>query len=130
MRKYFLFFPLANWICSMICMKDVWGSSFGMISHLKTILLCNHRLLVLIYVFMTRIYAEIKLLVDVSFLSFFWFFLFVCLFFRATPTAYGGSQARGQIGAVAPGIHHQSHSHARSLTHWARPGIQRHPPVY
>ena len=26
--------------------------------------------------------------------------------FRATPMAYGGSQARGQIGAVAAGLHH------------------------
>ena len=39
-------------------------------------------------------------------------FLFVCLFvFRATPMAYGDSQARGQIGAVASGLHH-SHSHS------------------
>ena len=28
---------------------------------------------------------------------------------RAAPTAYGGSQARGQIGAVAASLHH-SHS--------------------
>ena len=39
-------------------------------------------------------------------------FLFVCFcLFRAIPVAYGGSQARGQIGAVASG---HSHSHARS----------------
>ena len=42
-------------------------------------------------------------------------FLFVCfvlfLLFRATPTAYGSSQARGLIGAA--GLHH-SHSNARS----------------
>ena len=33
--------------------------------------------------------------------------IFFCLFvfFRATPTAYGGSQARGLIGAVATGLH-------------------------
>ena len=49
----------------------------------------------------------------------------VCLFAfsRATPAAYGGSQARGQIGAVAASLHH-SHSNAGSLTHWARPGIE------
>ena len=35
-----------------------------------------------------------------------------CLF-RATPMAYGSSQARGQVGAVAAGLHH-SHSNARS----------------
>ena len=61
----------------------------------------------------------------------------VCLF-RATLKAYGGSQARGRIGAVATGLY-QSHSNAGSeplsgtyttahgstgsLTHWLRPGI-------
>ena len=29
-------------------------------------------------------------------------------FFRATPVTYGGSQARGQMGAVAAGLHHCS----------------------
>ena len=33
--------------------------------------------------------------------------------FRATPTPYGGSQARGRIRAAAAGLHH-SHSHTRS----------------
>ena len=39
-------------------------------------------------------------------------FFFFCLF-RAAPTAYGGSQARVLIGAVAAGLL-QSHSNARS----------------
>ena len=34
-------------------------------------------------------------------------------FFRATPAAYGCSQARGPIGAKTAGLHH-SHSNARS----------------
>ena len=34
-------------------------------------------------------------------------------YFSATPAAYGGSQARGQIRSVAAGLHH-SHSNARS----------------
>ena len=39
------------------------------------------------------------------------------LLFRAAPTAYGGSQARSLIKAIAPGLHHShSHSHARSKT--------------
>ena len=42
--------------------------------------------------------------------------LFVCLLFRAAPEAYGGSQARGLIGAMAAGLHH-SHSNARSEPH-------------
>ena len=40
--------------------------------------------------------------------EFFFFF-----FFRATFVAYGDSQARSQIGAVAAGLHH-SHSNSRS----------------
>ena len=39
----------------------------------------------------------------------------VCLFgvFRVAPTVYGGSQARGQIGTAAAGLHHR-HSNAGS----------------
>ena len=53
-----------------------------------------------------------------------YFFVFVfVLLFRATPSAYGGSQPRGWIGAMAASLHN-SHSNARSLTHWGRPGIK------
>ena len=38
------------------------------------------------------------------------FFVFF-FFLRAAPEAYGGSQARGRIGAVAVSLHH-SHSNA------------------
>ena len=44
-------------------------------------------------------------------------------FFRAALAAYGGSQARGLIGAVAASLRH-SHSNARSLTHSPRSGIE------
>ena len=44
--------------------------------------------------------------------SFFFFFVFL-LFLWAAPAAYGGSQARGLIGAVATGLR-QSHSNAVS----------------
>ena len=50
-------------------------------------------------------------------LSFFLFFL------RATPSAYGGYQARGRIRAIAAGLLH-SHSNTGSLAYWARPGIE------
>ena len=36
--------------------------------------------------------------------QFFFFLFFFLLFLWATPTAYGGSQARGRIGAVAAGL--------------------------
>ena len=41
----------------------------------------------------------------------------------AIPMAYGSSQARCRMGAVATGPHH-SHSNTRSLTHWARLRIE------
>jgi len=58
-------------------------------------------------------------------------FLLLLLLFRATPTAYGDSQARGQIEAVAAGYttatecqvqassvtYTTAHGNARSLTH-------------
>ena len=44
------------------------------------------------------------------------FLFYFCHFFRAAPAAHGGSQARGQIGAVAADLLH-SHSHARSEPH-------------
>ena len=48
----------------------------------------------------------------------FYFILFFCLFAIswATPAAYGGSQARGPIGAVATSLR-QSHSNAGSEAH-------------
>ena len=42
--------------------------------------------------------------------------LFVFCLFSATPSAYGGSQTGGWIGAVAAGLHH-SHSNAISKPH-------------
>ena len=68
-------------------------------------------------------------------------FLLLCVylfcFFRATPMAYGSSQARDQIRAVAASLHHSkhgiqamtttyttTHGNARSLTHYVRPGIK------
>ena len=49
--------------------------------------------------------------------SFFFFNLF-----RAAPMTYGGSQARGWIGANA--AYTTAHDNAGSLTHWVRPGIE------
>ena len=70
-------------------------------------------------------------------LSFFFFFFF---FFEAASAAYESSQARGWIGVAAAGLHHShrhsnagcatcatcaaAHGRARSLIHWARPGIE------
>ena len=47
------------------------------------------------------------------FFVFFWFVVVVVAISWAAPAAYGGSQARGRIGAVATGLR-QSHSNAGS----------------
>ena len=46
-------------------------------------------------------------------LLFFLFFFCLFAFSRASPSAYGGSQARGLIGAVATSLYH-SHSNVGS----------------
>ena len=60
-----------------------------------------------------------KTLSKQKYLFFLFFVCFVFVFFAiswAAPVAYGGSQARGQIGAVAASLH-QSHSNTRSEPH-------------
>ena len=47
---------------------------------------------------------------------FIYLFIYLLVFLRVAPVAYGGSQAKGQIGAVTAGLCH-SHSHARSEPH-------------
>ena len=55
----------------------------------------------------------------IQFFKFFYYFIYLfiflvfLLFLWAAPAAYGGSQARGRIGAVATGLR-QSHSNAGS----------------
>ena len=44
------------------------------------------------------------------------FFVLFFFFLRAAPMAYGDSQARGQVGAVAASLHH-SHSNVGSEPH-------------
>ena len=56
-----------------------------------------------------------KIFIMVVCFFYFSFILFFCLS-RAVPAAYGGSQARGLIGAVAASLR-QSHSNTRSEPH-------------
>ena len=59
--------------------------------------------------------SVLNTLSHLTFISFsFLFFLFA--FSRATPAAYGGSQARGLIRAAAAGLYH-SHSNTGSEPH-------------
>ena len=62
-----------------------------------------------------RLYVFI---IYILYIYFILFYLFICLFAIswAAPAAYGGSQARGRIGAVAASLHH-SHSHVGSEPH-------------
>ena len=46
-------------------------------------------------------------------LTFFFFFLLI----RATPATYGGSQVRGQIGAIAASLHHRHSTAGYDLHH-------------
>ena len=60
------------------------------------------------FAFLSTISRVIK-----EFLKSLLFYFVYFYFFRATPMAYGGSQARDWIGAVAASLHH-SHSNPRS----------------
>ena len=51
-----------------------------------------------------------------GFILCFYFYIYLFSLFRATPLAYGGSQARGPIGAVAASLC-QSHSNSGSELH-------------
>ena len=68
----------------------------------------------IIHLITLRVKKIINILEDLDNLSSF-IYLFICLFafFRVAPVAYGGSQARRLIGAVATGLR-QNHSNARS----------------
>ena len=73
-----------------------------------TVLLHDVLFIWLFYILLKQSSIEYLTYEDIS------FFFFVFLpFSRAAPAAYGGSQARGLIGAVAASLH-QSHSNAGS----------------
>ena len=83
--------------------------------HLRMFL--THRLFCIFMFYINipvRVSFSFLLFVTDQFIYIYIFFFFVFLsFFRAAPAAYGGSQARGLIGAVVAGLRH-SHSNARS----------------
>ena len=56
-------------------------------------------------------------------LFFFFLSFFVFLSFRATLAAYEGSQARGQVGAVAAGLHHSHSSTGSEPCLWPTPQL-------
>ena len=114
--------------------KQIWESSWLLLNQVLEIL------------YKCKIAPDIKRFLhkchSSHYFLFLFLFLFFCLFlhvFGAAPSAHGSSQPRGQIVAVATGLHH-SHSNTRSkrhlwptpqltaipdlLTHRARPGIE------
>ena len=61
----------------------------------------------------------------VYFIYLFIYYFYLFIFFRATPTAYGNSQARDQIGTAAASLCH-SHSNARSIQATSKTYIAAH----
>ena len=104
--------------------------------HFQSWMVCFHIIEFRIYVFWCISFARYIIckcfLLFIAFLSFFLsFFFFFFSFFWATPIARGNSRAKGWIGAPQPCqiwaasvTHTTAYSHARSLTHWVRPGIK------
>ena len=81
----------------------VWEHAFGHADEKLSLILYGEKLEDVINVY----YAFVIFCKEMGRIFFFFFFVFS----KAVPTAYGGSQARGLIGAVAAGLHH-SHSNA------------------
>ena len=68
------------------------------------------------YKYFSYVYDDVKSLGRTSLdQAFFYFFVFLP-FYWATPVAYGGSQARGRMGAVASCLY-QRHSNVGSELH-------------
>ena len=55
------------------------------------------------------------------YLFFIFYFLFILPFSAAAPTAYGGSQARGLIGAVAAGLRQGRSTEGSEPSLWPTP---------
>ena len=116
----FFFFPLCICIklvafCHSIILKNLCSvTELGFSLHL--LFICNFNILLLFYILL----------------------IFYCFgLFSAKPMAYGSSQARGWIRAVAYSLQPQpcqvqatsvtyitAHGNTRSLIHWVRPGIK------
>ena len=108
---------LTYWPCDLGCVTKFSSSSFLHFSKLLFFLL-------LFLLFLKFCFCSCP------FTVFFFFF-----FFFAASTAYGGSQARGLIGAITTSLYQHriwatsatystGHGNAGSLTHWARPGME------
>ena len=93
----------------------------GVRQYLLVVLICISMIVndvehVSVYLLTIYIFGKMSIQIICLYLNRLFAFIFVfCLlsFLRATPKAYGGSQARGLISAVAAGLHH-SHSNTRS----------------
>ena len=67
----------------------------------------------LLPIFQLGFFFVVVVVVELHELFIYFVFFFFFVFSRAAPVVYGGSQARGPIGAVAAGLHH-SHSNTGS----------------
>ena len=66
-----------------------------------------------VFLLCSQVHSRHSLTAEVPSRPFLFFFFFFFAFSRAAPVAYGGSQARGLIRAVAAGLYH-SHSNSGS----------------
>ena len=100
-------FPIVNckFIFYVCWVYFCFENKFTCILFLESLYKWYHMILVFVW------FTSLSLLLSPSMLQIMALFPF-CLF-RAAPTAYGGSQAGGPIGAIAIGLHH-SHSNVGS----------------
>ena len=72
---------------------------------------------------LSRRYKKNNILLSQNLIGMINFFFFFGLF-RVTSVAYGGTQARSQIGAVAAGLHHSHGQHGSGSEPCLRPMLQ------
>ena len=112
----FVFFFLENWFVSEV-MTYVWVLVHLLIIYcVQKTLFSSMGILRLLWEFNEIFFAKVLSV-------FICMFIYLLIIFRAAPAAYGGSQARGWIGAATAGLY-RSHSITRSEPHlWLTPQL-------
>ena len=122
--RFFLYRMLAMYRVSKSLISFIVIWVFKYVSCLYLLNYIFHILYIYTYYFITLPKPKNKLsLRDPSISNIIFFSFFFLVFSRAAPAAYGVSQPRGLIGAVAAGLH-QSHSNWGSKPHlWPAPQL-------
>ena len=107
-------------ICTIVFLRiwiSLWGreiysfmDAFGCVLSTKTQTLLNRNLFAKITTTFMNYFSVVTFLANILHLFLLLYYLFILFFvfylFRASPAAYGSSQARGRIGAAAASLHH------------------------